>query len=384
MYEMQKQKYKEKTQTKTGNLMSQRKLEERNTAMQFRPADFHGITNIQRKKNETGLPDDLKSGLESASGFTMDDVRVHYNSEKPAKMQAYAYTQGTNIHVAPGQERYLPHEAWHVVQQKQGRVQPTINLNGVQINYNVGLEQEAEAMGQKVLQGKFKENEKKAASPENKTVQRALVKYVGGREKENRSGSIRVSNGRINILWVKAKCAGWGNSEGQCLKKVKQKSVEATQSPILHKRLDGPIDAENGSRLWLYGNVEGEKNVVTSYIVRHKHSIRCGKITRPGAYKLYEEDTNSEPKEIISGSGQLREVTGADLEAFHYHCAGIKYLRKYLRKYPEYSIGNDKFRIEYSKDNEFEKKRIVDNLSEGAGGSTEHHVFNPLDLPLQK
>jgi hypothetical protein len=25
----------------------------------------------------------------------------------------------------PGQEQHLPHEAWHVVQQKQGRVKPT-------------------------------------------------------------------------------------------------------------------------------------------------------------------------------------------------------------------------------------------------------------------
>lgn len=26
------------------------------------------------------------------------------------------------IYIAPGQEKYLPHEAWHVVQQKQERV----------------------------------------------------------------------------------------------------------------------------------------------------------------------------------------------------------------------------------------------------------------------
>ena len=38
-------------------------------------------------------------------------------------MQARAYTQGSEIYMAPGQERHLAHEAWHVVQQKQGRVQ---------------------------------------------------------------------------------------------------------------------------------------------------------------------------------------------------------------------------------------------------------------------
>lgn len=83
---------------------------------------------VQKKENNTGLPDNLKSGVENLSGHSMDDVKVHYNSDKPATLQAHAYAQGTDIHVAPGQEKHLPHEAWHVVQQKQGRVQPTKQL----------------------------------------------------------------------------------------------------------------------------------------------------------------------------------------------------------------------------------------------------------------
>jgi GGDEF domain-containing protein len=78
--------------------------------------------------NRTGLPDNLKAGVEAISGFAMDDVKVHYNSAKPAQLNAFAYAQGADIHVAPGQEQHLPHEAWHVVQQKQGRVQPTVQL----------------------------------------------------------------------------------------------------------------------------------------------------------------------------------------------------------------------------------------------------------------
>jgi hypothetical protein len=84
----------------------------------------------------------------------MDDVRVHYNSPKPAQLQALAYTQGTDIHVAPGQEKHLPHEAWHVVQQKQGRVQPTMQLQGVNVNDNEGLEREADVMGGRAIQRK--------------------------------------------------------------------------------------------------------------------------------------------------------------------------------------------------------------------------------------
>lgn len=104
------------------------------------------------KRNDTGLPDNLKSGIESLSGMSMDSVKVHYNSEKPAQLNALAYAQGTDIHVAPGQEQHLPHEAWHVVQQAQGRVQPTMQMKaGVPVNDDPGLEHEADAMGARAL-----------------------------------------------------------------------------------------------------------------------------------------------------------------------------------------------------------------------------------------
>jgi len=107
----------------------------------------------QAKENNTGLPHDLKSGVENLSGISMNDVKVHYNSDKPAQMQAHAYAQGTDIHMAPGQEKHLPHEAWHVVQQKQGRVQPTMQMkNKLGINDDDGLEHEADVMGEKSLQ----------------------------------------------------------------------------------------------------------------------------------------------------------------------------------------------------------------------------------------
>ena len=107
------------------------------------------------RPNNTGMPDNLKSGIESLSGFSMDDVRVHYNSSKPATVQALAYTQGTDIHVAPGQEKHLPHEAWHVAQQMAGRVSPTTNINGMPVNDNAGLEHEADVMGEKAVQCKM-------------------------------------------------------------------------------------------------------------------------------------------------------------------------------------------------------------------------------------
>ncbi|MFD2672656.1 eCIS core domain-containing protein [Marinicrinis sediminis] len=106
----------------------------------------------QHKPNNTGLPDNVKAGIEHLSGMNMDHVKVHYNSAKPAAMHAHAYAQGSDIHVAPGQEKHLPHEAWHTVQQQQGRVKPTTQLNGEAVNDDPALEKEADVMGQKALQ----------------------------------------------------------------------------------------------------------------------------------------------------------------------------------------------------------------------------------------
>ncbi|PRC91835.1 DUF4157 domain-containing protein [Solimicrobium silvestre] len=105
-----------------------------------------------QKLNNTGLPDNLKSGIEALSGMSMDHVKVHYNSPQPAQLNAHAYAQGSEIHVAPQQEKHLPHEAWHVVQQAQGRVKPTMQMKlDVAVNDDVGLEAEADVMGAKAL-----------------------------------------------------------------------------------------------------------------------------------------------------------------------------------------------------------------------------------------
>lgn len=113
-----------------------------------RPSGSH-VAQKQSTPNLTGMPDNLKSVLESLSGHDMSDVRVHYNSSKPAQLNAHAFAQGSQIHIAPGQERHLAHEAWHTVQQKQNRVKPTMQSNGVAINDNPGLEREADIMGAK-------------------------------------------------------------------------------------------------------------------------------------------------------------------------------------------------------------------------------------------
>lgn len=143
----------------------------------------------QRKPNNTGLPDHLKSGIENLSGYSMDDVKVHYNSSRPAQLQAHAYAQGNQIHLATGQEKHLPHEAWHVVQQKQGRVKPTMQLKSqVNINDDMRLEKEADVMGTKASQRK---NNKQIQGPRftaalnDKSIQRVELKLpVPGKPNE--------------------------------------------------------------------------------------------------------------------------------------------------------------------------------------------------------
>lgn len=103
-------------------------------------------------ENRTGLPEDIKAGIEALSGVSLDDVQVHYQSPKPVQMDASAYTQGTHIHLSAGQEKHLAHEAWHVVQQKQGRVKPTVETKKGGINDSDRLENEAEVMANKAQQ----------------------------------------------------------------------------------------------------------------------------------------------------------------------------------------------------------------------------------------
>jgi hypothetical protein len=136
---------------------------------------------IQENENKTGIPDGLKSGMESVSGISLNDVTVHRNSNKPAQLQAHAYAQGTDIHLGPGQEKHLPHEAWHVVQQKQGRVQATTQGNGnVPINDNPSLEREATQMGQKAL----KESSSGGSKLKNATVSSNATAQLITKEEE--------------------------------------------------------------------------------------------------------------------------------------------------------------------------------------------------------
>jgi len=99
-----------------------------------------------KKSNTTGIPDSLKSRAEAKTNMSFDDVRVHYNSSKPMQLRALAYTQGNQVYIGPGQEKHLSHELGHVVQQKLGIVSPTGSINGMPLNDEKRLEEDADKL----------------------------------------------------------------------------------------------------------------------------------------------------------------------------------------------------------------------------------------------
>ncbi|MFK7797171.1 MAG: DUF4157 domain-containing protein [Aureispira sp.] len=98
--------------------------------------------------NKTGIPDQLKTNIENMSGYSFDEVRVHYNSKKPAEDGALAYAYGLDVYIGTGQEEHLAHELWHVVQQMEGGVKGNRTREK-----DAGLESEAEEKAQKVRKG---------------------------------------------------------------------------------------------------------------------------------------------------------------------------------------------------------------------------------------
>lgn len=106
----------------------------------------HRLADLNVFSRDAGLPDALQAGVEALSGQSLDGVRVHYDSPQPEGVGALAFAQGTDIHLGPGQEQHLAHEAWHVVQQQQGRAGPGLQAKGGS-GGDDALEGEADLMG---------------------------------------------------------------------------------------------------------------------------------------------------------------------------------------------------------------------------------------------
>lgn len=112
------------------------------------------------EENRTGMPEGVKQKMEDSFGSDFSSVRVHPDSSKAPDVGALAYTQGTDIHFAPGQfkpdtsagQQLLGHELAHVIQQAEGRVQPTTEIGGMAVNDDAALEHEADLLGARAAQ----------------------------------------------------------------------------------------------------------------------------------------------------------------------------------------------------------------------------------------
>ena len=120
---------------------------------------------------------EISSFLEATSGVSLGDVEVHYNSHKPAAIGALAYAKGNEVFLGPGQEQHLPHELTHVVQQKQGIVEPTGSIGGMPVNTSDSLEAAADRMSTAVPSGAVS-----GATPPGGVVQGVFIsKSLNGR-----------------------------------------------------------------------------------------------------------------------------------------------------------------------------------------------------------
>ncbi|MBP3966474.1 DUF4157 domain-containing protein [Paenibacillus lignilyticus] len=114
------------------------------------------------QRQQGKLPASVQQKMEAALQTNMSDVRVHENSSSAREVGALAYTQGSDVHFAPGQfqpdtqegQELIGHELQHVVQQRKGRIEPTLSVAGMPVNDDPALEQEADDMGKKAASQK--------------------------------------------------------------------------------------------------------------------------------------------------------------------------------------------------------------------------------------
>jgi hypothetical protein len=222
----------------------------------------NGRTGEVLRSNSTAMPDRLKAGIESLGGMSLDNVRVHYDSPQPAQLNALAYAKGHDIHLAPGQTRHLPHEAWHLIQQAQGRVKPTGQApGGVLINDDEALEHEADTMGAKAAA-------QLTASAAGQTLA----------HQSDLEGSARLRNSHHPLAWITQLVAypkdKWGSIAGSNTKvngEPEEVSLDVLQQRILN--IAQAAGKAGGYRLGSFEYVKGNLQHVPKRETEEDHGM---------------------------------------------------------------------------------------------------------------
>lgn len=264
-----------------------------------------GHAPVAASSNRTGLPDRLKAGVEHMSGISLDDVRVHYNSARPAQLSALAYAQGTDIHLAPGQERHLPHEAWHVVQQAQGRVRSTAQLaNGLALNDDHGLEGEADRMGRRAAAHIHGER------PADRRIQRKA--RANARAAIQRATEVKYSTQHISYA------DGMGQKHGEYVGKTADAWIDIAD-PV---QGSGP-DSQNQQKA-MYDRLAKVYNV-TAFIRGHLFNDHLGGVGE--AYNLFPITYNANSEHKVTAEGHLKKHARTEMEASEKKLKGPYFVR---------------------------------------------------------
>jgi hypothetical protein len=188
--------------------------------------------------SSTGIPMPVQRKMEASFGADFSDVQVHAGSTDASKLGALAYTQGSDIHFAPGQydphssggQELLGHELAHVVQQRDGRVNPTTEIRGKGVNDDDALEREADVQGALAAQGKPATSAGSAASSGGAgAIQRQVVqRRAGVIQLKGDDSSFPEGVSDEELLSGKADAGGEGGEHG-------------SKKPVQAKRAGGPV-----------------------------------------------------------------------------------------------------------------------------------------------
>ena len=142
-----------------GHSISQMKSESAQPTKQNQSQNQSNQNSSSGSRSSMSAP--VKSKMENSFGTSFGDVNIHTDSSQAKSMGALAFTQGSNVHFAPGQynpqsssgQALLGHELTHVVQQRAGRVAVPHQSKGAPINADHSLETEADNLGAKAAKG---------------------------------------------------------------------------------------------------------------------------------------------------------------------------------------------------------------------------------------
>lgn len=165
---------------------------------------------IQRKREENespmsessgssksgGMPGEVQAKMENSFGTDFSGVNIHENSSSATDMGALAYTQGNDVHFAPGQfkpesqggQELIGHELTHVVQQREGNIKPTTEVGGMGVNNDASLENEADVKGKQAAQAKFAGGEGGGFSPASAASSSVVQRYSESPVEYNHDG----------------------------------------------------------------------------------------------------------------------------------------------------------------------------------------------------